>query len=292
MKNGPHKDNSYSHLTAKERETISFPARVLNERNLLKKAILDFGCGHGKDVEVLKNKGHNITGYDPFYFPDYPKQKYDTILCLYVLNVLLPEEQVQVLMDVSMLLKPMGKAYFAVRRDIFNEGFRIHKVHKQPTYQCNIKLPYKSIFKNDTCEIYEYQHYTVLNKGKENVSPFFKDGVERDLIVESATAFSIFDKYPVSDGHALIIPKRVIADYFGLSLKHQKACWIMVNKVKEVLVKEFNPEGFNIGINVSEVAGQTVPHVHIHLIPRYNNDVKDPRGGIRNVIPEKGNYLK
>ena len=76
--------------------------------------VLDFGCGIGKDVELLKHKGFDILGYDPFYFPELPKEKFDTILCFYVLNVLLPEEQAAVLMNVSSLLKPTGKAYFAV----------------------------------------------------------------------------------------------------------------------------------------------------------------------------------
>src|SRR5688572_27383568 len=234
MKYGNRMDNPNSHLTAKERDSISFPARIVQERKLLVGDILDYGCGFGKDVEILKTKGYNISGYDPHYFPNIPIQKFDTIICFYVLNVLLPEEQVKVLMDISCFLKPTGKAYFAVRRDIQNEGFRIHKVHKRPTYQCNIKLPYKSIFRNDSCEIYEYQHYTTLNRNKEEVSPFFKGEEVRELIVESATAFSIFDKFPVNPGHALIIPKRLVSNYFDLTLKHQKACWIMVNKVKKI----------------------------------------------------------
>jgi diadenosine tetraphosphate (Ap4A) HIT family hydrolase len=64
----------------------------------------------------------------------------------------------------------------------------------------------------------------------------------------------------------------------------------MLNKAKEVLQKKYNPDGFNVGININECAGQTVGHVHIHLIPRYNDDVAEPRGGVRGVIPEKRNY--
>lgn len=284
------KDNSYSHLTAKERETLSFPAKFLLNRGLLKGQVLDFGCGFGKDVELLKTKGFDIFGFDPFYFPTFPAQKFDTIICFYVLNVLLAEEQANVLMNVSALLKPNGKAYFAVRRDLQYEGFRMHKLHKQQTYQCNIKLPYQSIFKNESCEIYEYQHYTLLNKGKQNVSPFFVGTDERELLFESATAFAFFDKYPVNKGHALVVPKRVVANYFDLSVKEQTACWIMVNKVKEELQKRYNPDGFNVGININEDAGQTISHCHIHVIPRYKGDVAEPRGGVRGVIPEKRGY--
>ncbi len=284
------KNNTYSHCTAKERDSLSFPAKYLLNNNLLKGKILDFGCGFGKDVELLQAKGFEIAGYDPYFFPDFPTQTFDTIICFYVLNVLLPEEQAQVLMNVSLLLKPQGKAYFAVRRDVQYEGYRMHKLHKQLTYQCNVKLPYQSIFKNESCEIYAYQHYTTLNKGNEKASPFFVGNEPRELIVESATAFAFYDKFPVSSGHALIVPKRLIANYFELSFKEQAACWIMANKVKEILQSKFQPNGFNVGINIHEAAGQTIAHCHIHIIPRYNGDVAQPRGGIRGVIPHKQQY--
>jgi diadenosine tetraphosphate (Ap4A) HIT family hydrolase len=285
------KGNIYNYLTAKEREQLSFPAKILLERKLITGKVLDFGCGYGKDVELFQKKNIDVIGYDPHYFPQYPLQNFDTIICSYVLNVLLPEEQVQVLMDISELLKPTGKAYFAVRRDILNQGFRIHKVHKRPTYQCNVKLPFKSIFKNNNCEIYEYQHYTTLNLNMEQVSPFLSGKDLRELISESATAFSIYDKFPVNPGHALVIPKKLTPNYFCLTFKEQKALWILTNRVKDILQRFYNPDGFNIGLNINEAAGQTVPHVHVHIIPRYNCDVEDPRGGIRNVILGRGNYL-
>lgn len=282
--------NPNSHLTAIERTSLSYPARILLNQKKIKGKVLDFGCGIGKDVELLKNKGFDITGYDPFYFPTFPTEKYDTILCFYVLNVLLPEEQAEVLMNVSSLLKPNGKAFFAVRRDIQHEGFRIHKIHKKETYQCLIRLGYLSIYKNENCEIYEYQHYTVLNKGNVDLSPFLIGEETRELIVETATVFSFYDKFPVSEGHALIVPKRLISNYFDLTLKEQTACWIVVNKLKNILQEKFRPDGFNIGININEDAGQTISHCHIHIIPRYKNDVVNPRGGIRGVIPSKKDY--
>jgi len=282
--------NDYTHLTAKERNTISFPARILLERNLLIGNALDYGCGLGSDVNLLKGKGINMSGYDPYYFPEKPTEKFDTIICFYVLNVLMQEEQSDVIMEISALLKPNGKAYFAVRRDITYEGFRTHKIHQKPTYQCNVKLPFPSIFLNDSCEIYVYQHYTTIHRGKTNVSPFFNDDQPRELIYESGTAFSFYDKFPVSLGHALILPKRLISNYFDLSIKEQMACWMMVNKVKSLLQNRFNPDGFNIGINIQEAAGQSIPHCHIHVIPRYVGDVEKPRGGVRGVIPGKQNY--
>ncbi len=284
------KSNPYNHLTAKERDAMSFPAKLLLNKNLLVGDVLDFGCGFGKDVELLKAKGINITGYDKHYFPEYPQEKFDTIICFYVLNVLLPEEQATVLMELSQLVKPTGKVYIAVRRDLQFEGFRMHKIHQKKTYQCNVVLNSKSFFKNENCEIYEYKHFNQI-KHKANLEcPFCNPDLERELIVESATAYAIYDKFPVNDGHALIIPKKHCANYFDLTFREQSACVFMLNKVKEIIEKKFKPNGFNVGININETAGQTVPHVHIHLIPRYKNDVENPRGGVRGVIPNKQNY--
>jgi diadenosine tetraphosphate (Ap4A) HIT family hydrolase len=282
--------NTYSHLTAKERDTLSFPANLMWKKGKLTGDVLDFGCGLGKDVELLKEKGINIAGYDKHYFPKYPSQKYDTIICFYVLNVLLPEEQAQVLMQISHLLKPGGKAFFAVRRDIKHEGFRTHKIFHKPTFQCIVRLNYKSVFKNENCEIYEYKHFNQIAR-KENLDcPFCNPEIERKIIVESATAYSIYDKFPVNVGHALIIPKKHIADYFQLTFKEQSACWFMLNTVKNIIAKEYKPTGYNVGININVSGGQTVSHVHIHIIPRYDGDVSNPVGGVRNVIPLKGDY--
>ena len=282
--------NPYNHLTAKEREKLSFPAKILLNRKLLIGNVLDFGCGLGNDVKLLSSKGISIEGYDKHYFPKYPTEKFDTIICFYVLNVLLPEEQSTVLMELSRLIKPNGKVYIAVRRDLQYEGFRTHRVHQKKTYQCNVVLHSKSVFKNENCEIYEYQHYNQLQKDQDITCPFCNPEADRELIVESATAYAIYDKYPVNNGHSLIIPKRHCADYFDLTFKEQSACVFMLNKVKEIVSAIYNPEGFNVGINVGEKAGQTVNHVHIHLIPRYNGDVEEPRGGVRGVIPSKREY--
>ena len=117
--------------------------------------------------------------------------------------------------------------------------------------------------------------------------PFCNPDSERELIVESATSYAIFDKFPVSEGHTLIIPKKNCSDYFELTFKDQSACILMLNRVKQIIWERFRPDGFNVGINISEAAVQTVPHVPIHLIPRNNGDGKSPRGG---VIPDKQNY--
>lgn len=284
------KSNLNNHLTAKEREYLSFPAKILFNQNLLSGNVLDFGCGFGTDVKLLQAKGISIEGYDKHYFPQYPENKYDTIICFYVLNVLLPEEQAMVLMELSQLIKPTGKVYIAVRRDVQFEGFRMHKIHQKKTYQCNVILNFKSFFKNENCEIYEYQHYNQIIRTENTDCPFCNPDSERELIVESATAYAIYDKFPVNEGHALVIPKRHCSSYFDLTFKEQSACSFMLNKVQHIIDKRFNPDGFNVGINIGKDAGQTVNHVHIHLIPRYKGDVEEPRGGIRGVIPNKQKY--
>jgi diadenosine tetraphosphate (Ap4A) HIT family hydrolase len=278
--------NKFSHLTAIERVKLSFPAQLLLEKNLLKGQILDFGCGFGNDIKLLKQKGFDIKGYDPYHLPHYPTQKFDTIICFYVLNVLFPEEQANVLMEVSHLLKPGGKVYYAVRRDIKKEGFREHYIHKRPTYQCIVKLPFQSIHLDESCEIYEYVHYN-HQRNSSNHCIFCNPHKNLTLLTESATAYAMFDGYPLNKGHVLIVPKRHVANYFELPFKEQSACWFMANKVQEILSKEFHPDGFNVGMNINREAGQTMMHANIHIIPRYQGDTIGAKGGMRHVIPKK-----
>lgn len=107
-----------------------------------------------------------------------------------------------------------------------------------------------------------------------------------DLII------ALWDGFPVSPGHLLIIPKRHAATWFDANPAEQQAIWKAVERAKEEILKLYQPDGFNIGINIGTAAGQTVPHLHLHVIPRYQGDVEDPRGGVRYVIPQKANYLK
>ena len=100
----------------------------------------------------------------------------------------------------------------------------------------------------------------------------------------------IRDRYPVSPGHTLIIPRRHVADYFELTEEEHAAMHAMLLKSKKALGEEFKPQGFNVGVNIGRAAGQTIDHVHMHLIPRYDGDMADPRGGVRGVIPEKQKY--
>ncbi|MBT9556603.1 MAG: HIT family protein [Myxococcales bacterium] len=112
-----------------------------------------------------------------------------------------------------------------------------------------------------------------------------------DHIASNDLAFAIFDGFPVSPGHALLVPRRVVPTWFDATREEQSALMALIDDVKRVLDARFKPDGYNIGINAGVAAGQTVMHVHVHLIPRYHGDVPDPRGGIRHLIPGKGNYL-
>ena len=94
----------------------------------------------------------------------------------------------------------------------------------------------------------------------------------------------------MSNGHALVIPKRHVSSFWETTAAEYADAFNLVGKVKDILQKKFEPQGFNIGVNCGEAAGQTIFHAHIHLIPRYTGDVPNPRGGVRNVIPGKGNY--
>jgi diadenosine tetraphosphate (Ap4A) HIT family hydrolase len=101
---------------------------------------------------------------------------------------------------------------------------------------------------------------------------------------------ALWDAYPVSEGHALVVPSRHVTSIYDLTPVEQSRLWQLVAAVRERLIEPFAPDGFNIGINDGVAAGQTVGHAHIHVIPRRRGDVVDPRGGIRWVIPAKAPY--
>lgn len=285
----PEKIN-HPYLTAIKRTDLSVPTRYLLNKGLLKGRILDFGCGFGFDTDELHRQGLDIVGYDYYYRPDYPSGQFDTIICNYVLNVLEPYAQAEVMMNVSNLLKPTGTAYYAVRRDIEEEGFRLHAIHKQYTYQCKVKLPYQSLVNNSSYELYQYNHFNKLPRTEGETCPFCRLARRVEIICETATCVAFYDGYPVSPGHALIIPKRHVASYFDLTHHEREAMNVMLQYVRQKVDERFHPDGFNVGINVGEVAGQSVFHVHMHLIPRYKGDVPNPKGGVRGVIPNKQNY--
>ena len=111
------------------------------------------------------------------------------------------------------------------------------------------------------------------------------------IVAENELAYVIRDGFPVTQGHTLIIPKRHTADYFGLVQTEVHAINALMIEQRDLLgLDDSTIEGFNIGMNCGEVAGQTVFHCHVHLIPRRKGDVENPRGGVRHVIAGKGHY--
>ena len=116
---------------------------------------------------------------------------------------------------------------------------------------------------------------------------------ESGLADENKLAYASYDSYPVTELHCLIIPKRHIKDYFKLTDEEIIACNELIKKIKnKIVIKDDTVKGFNIGTNLGKVAGQSVMHCHIHLIPRREGDVENPQGGVRSVIPLKQHYIR
>jgi superfamily II DNA or RNA helicase/diadenosine tetraphosphate (Ap4A) HIT family hydrolase/SOS-response transcriptional repressor LexA len=113
-----------------------------------------------------------------------------------------------------------------------------------------------------------------------------------EWVASNALAFAFRDRFPVSPGHTLVVTRRVVADWFAASDDERLAVLRLVEVVKAALDEEHHPDGYNVGFNAGQAAGQTVMHLHLHVIPRYRGDMDDPRGGVRHVIPSKGNYLR
>jgi diadenosine tetraphosphate (Ap4A) HIT family hydrolase len=112
----------------------------------------------------------------------------------------------------------------------------------------------------------------------------------RTTILNNSKAFAIYDSYPVNQGHLLVIPRRHYADYFESTSEELEAIHSLLWEGKRLLDQSCAPDGYNIGVNCGIPSGQTIMHVHVHLIPRYNGDVQDPTGGVRGVIPAKQKY--
>ena len=116
---------------------------------------------------------------------------------------------------------------------------------------------------------------------------------KRSIVFENELAYATFDSYPVTKFHCLIIPKRHVKDYFGLYQPEINACNSLISLVRETIFKKDKKvKAFNIGINAGKLAGQTIMHCHIHLIPRREGDVENPQGGVRGVIPSKQHYIR
>ncbi len=125
----------------------------------------------------------------------------------------------------------------------------------------------------------------------QSTCPFCATG-QTGVVMANDHGFAVYDSHPVTPGHCLIVPKRHIASFFEATGEEQAALLGLVAGMRELLLAERNPDGFNIGINDGLAAGQTVMHLHVHLIPRYAGDTEDPRGGVRWIMPVKAPYWK
>ena len=114
--------------------------------------------------------------------------------------------------------------------------------------------------------------------------------LDRAILAETDLSLAFPDTFPVSQGHTLVIPKRHMETIWDMTSDEYADVFDLIRKVRDILKAKFDPDGFNVGVNCGEAAGQTVFHAHVHIIPRYVGDVPNPRGGVRNIIPGKGNY--
>jgi diadenosine tetraphosphate (Ap4A) HIT family hydrolase len=117
-----------------------------------------------------------------------------------------------------------------------------------------------------------------------------RDNLKNNIFIENDFCYARWDNFPVSRGHAEIVPKKHVESFFELTPIELEKFYSLIKETKNLIQKEHNPDGYNIGINEGETAGRTIHHLHLHLIPRYKGDVPNPRGGIRNIISEKGDY--
>ena len=112
----------------------------------------------------------------------------------------------------------------------------------------------------------------------------------RRIMIEGKYGFAAWDRHPTSKGHFLVIPYRHFASYFDINDEEREELWSLVAQGREICEEIHHPDGYNIGINVGTAAGQSIHHLHIHVIPRYKGDVENPKGGVRGVIRHKKLY--
>jgi len=138
----------------------------------------------------------------------------------------------------------------------------------------------------------ELENRTTKRESKTRPCPFCDRIASGQIAAQNELSVAIPDAYPVTPGHALVVPRRHVTEFFSLTESEQAAVWRLVAVVRRNLLETRKPDGFNVGLNAGAAGGQTVPHAHVHVIPRYAGDSADPRGGVRHVIPGKARYTK
>jgi SAM-dependent methyltransferase len=252
-----------SKLTALNREKPSFPARWLLLNRHLRGEVLDFGCGYGKDVEYFKENDLKAIGYDPHFFPDLPKlgKTFDRITCSFVFNVLEVESRNLAMMQISRLLKPKGRAFISVRRDIDESGFRVVPGTKEIVYQANVFLPFKSVLQDLDYEIYEYRPYVSLNEhdvDRSMISP----PVGYEMLAESINAVAVIPKQLRFKQHFIILPKRKAPSFHQLPMHEQNECLQLADYViKEILNVDALSFSFSIQAGSADMGKPLSMHV-------------------------------
>ena len=242
--------------------------RWLIEKNLLQGKILCYGR-NSAEKNLLKTKGYNIEAHNRDYQPNHPTEQFDTIVSIYLFNWLDNIEQNNVLLSVSRLLKHGGKAYFAVKHHFGFKNICLNEQHQIEQTIANVTLPFKKIFNSYIFDIYEFQHFNIASSSQLECAYCSPEQV---VLLENEYSYAMLSSSPISKGHALVIPKRHVACYFDLTINEQIACQLTLNRLKKIIDEEHAPDEYSVNINMNAWAGQTIPHVYIHLIPRYNED--------------------
>jgi diadenosine tetraphosphate (Ap4A) HIT family hydrolase/predicted house-cleaning noncanonical NTP pyrophosphatase (MazG superfamily) len=201
---------------------------------------------------------------------------------LEVQNSLSPPELIEELADVFEVLYALIKSSGLTVQQV--EEARLKKYHHKGGFESRTYL--------DTIEIEDTNPFIHQYKHK-NLDPnclFCKLGQEEQVLAHFKRCYVIKDGYPVSPGHVLIIPYEHTLNWFTASQEVKLDILHALTAMKRTLDEEFHPDGYNIGMNCGESAGQSIMHLHVHLIPRYKGDMSHPKGGVRGVIPSKQNY--
>lgn len=252
-----------SRLTALERDKPSFPARWLTLNRYLRGEVLDYGCGYGADVAFFEQNELKAQGYDPNFFPDLPdaSKKFDRITCSFVFNVLEVEARNLAMMHISRYLKPKGRAYIAVRRDIDQSGFRVVPGTREIVYQANIFLPFKSILQDLSYEIYEYRHYVQL-KADEVDRSMIDPPLGYELLAESINAIALTPMKKRFERHAIILPKRKVEGFNQLPLEEQAECQQLADYVVRYHFGEAD-KAFNYSIQSGQLSANKALSMHV-----------------------------
>jgi diadenosine tetraphosphate (Ap4A) HIT family hydrolase len=150
-----------------------------------------------------------------------------------------------------------------------------------------IKRPLEVITCSERLEMPANSNVNVTEPAK--TCPFCRPFPQR-ILIEGSDAMALWDRHPLNPGHVLLVPRRHVASWFEATTAERDELLRLADDARQIVIERHAPDGFNLGINDGVAAGQSVPHLHLHLIPRFRGDTPDPRGGVRWVIPDRAAY--